>query len=98
MLERVANQAATGVVAECLRVAVEHPEDAHDSHRGHAHHYHVQDALRADHAAVEERQAWGHQQHQGRACEHPGSVTGVWHGSLLCVEHGTTIGWCVWKE
>jgi hypothetical protein len=42
------------VVAEGERVAVQHPDDADEAERAEAHHHHVEDALRADHAAVEE--------------------------------------------
>ena len=84
-VERVAEQAGADVVAEGHRVAVEHPEDADQRQRAEAHHHHVQDALGADHAAVEERQAWGHQQHERGAGEDPGGVAGVDHGNLLRV-------------
>jgi hypothetical protein len=83
VLEGIAEQAGADVVAECHRVAVEHPQHADQGQRAEAHHHHVQNALRADHAAVEERETWGHQQHERGAGEDPGGVAGVDHGNLL---------------
>ena len=75
-LRRVAEQIAD-VVAESKRVAVQHPQHRHHTHGADAHHDHVEHALGANHAAVEERQARGHQQHHRGACQHPCCVTGV---------------------
>ena len=80
-LEGIADQPAADVVAERLGVPVEHPEHADQRQRPEAHHHHVEDALRADHAAVEERQAGCHEQHQGGAGQNPRGVAGV-HGNL----------------
>src|SRR3546814_13326524 len=44
-------------------VAVEHPQHADERERTEAHHHHVDHALRADHAAVEERQARRSEEH-----------------------------------
>ena len=52
------------VVSERDRVAVEHPEDSDEADRAEAHHHHADDALRLDHAAVEERKSWRHEQHE----------------------------------
>ncbi len=65
-LERVTEQPPADVVAERHRVAVEHPQDADQGECAEAHHHHVEDALGADHAAVEECESWCHQQHQRR--------------------------------
>ena len=59
-LARVAEQPGADVVAEGNGVAVDDPEDADECQRSEAHHHHVQHALDADHAAVEECEAWGH--------------------------------------
>ena len=64
VLGGIAEQAVADVVPECERVAVKNPEDGDQGQRPKAHHHHVEDALRPDHAAVEERQAWCHEQHQ----------------------------------
>ncbi len=48
------------VVAECDRVAVEHPQHRHHAHRADAHHEHVEHASGADHTAIEECQSRGH--------------------------------------
>ena len=65
------------VVAERERVAVEHPQHADEPEGAEAHHHHVEDALGADHAAVEEREAWCHEQHERSAREDPGGVAGA---------------------
>ena len=72
------------VVAECDRVAVKHPQHRHHAHRADAHHEHVEHASGADHAAVEERQSRGHQQHQRGTCQHPGGIAGI--GLAQCRE------------
>ena len=73
----VADEAAAGVVAERERVAVQHPQHADEPEGAEAHHHHVEDALGADHAAVEEREAWSHEQHERGAREYPGGVAGA---------------------
>ena len=62
---------AADVAAEGEAVAVQHPQDAHDADGAEAHHEHVEDALAAGHASVEEGEPGGHEQHQGRAGEDP---------------------------
>ena len=56
------------------------PTACRRAQRDEVHHHHVQDALATDHAAVEERQTWGHQHHQRGAGEHPCGVAGIEHG------------------
>ena len=72
----LADEAAAGV-AESQRVAVDDPQDAHDRDRHERHHHHVERALGTGHAAVEERETGGHQQHQGGAGEDPSGVSAV---------------------
>ncbi len=77
VLAGVAQQPTDQVVTERDGVAEEHPQDADQRERPEAHHHHVQDAVRAHHPAIEEREPRGHQQHQGCGGEHPGGVAGV---------------------
>jgi hypothetical protein len=76
VLHRITEKVAD-VITKGQRVAVEHPQHSHHTHGADAHHDHVQHALRANHAAVEERQAWRHQQHHRGACQHPCGVAGI---------------------
>jgi hypothetical protein len=78
VLDRVADQPADGV-AEGEGVAVEHPQDADEAECPEAHHHHVEDPAVAVHAAVEHREAWGHQQHQRGAGQDPGGRARVHH-------------------
>ena len=82
---KLPTQPAADVVAERERVAVEHPQHADDAECCRSHHHHVEDALGADHAAVEERQARGHEQHERGAGQDPGGVAVSWvsRGFLL---------------
>ncbi len=64
------------VGAEGEAESVEHPQDRDDPEADEAHHQHVEGALDADHASVEEGQAGGHEHHQGRADEHEPGVGG----------------------
>ena len=52
------------VGAEGEGEAVQHPQDGDDPEADEAHHQHVQGALDADHASVEEGEAGRHQQHK----------------------------------
>ena len=61
-------------VAERHAVAEQDPEHTDGAHADETHHDHVQDALGPDHAAVEERETGGHQQHQCGSREDPGGV------------------------
>src|SRR6185436_14124784 len=76
VLGRVSEQVGD-IVTERHRVAVEHPQHRHHTHGADAHHHHVEHALGANHAPVEERQSWGHQEHQRGTCQHPRGVAGV---------------------
>ncbi|MPM97347.1 hypothetical protein SDC9_144520 [bioreactor metagenome] len=75
-LERVADD-ATQRVAERFAVTDHRPGDAHGGGAHEAHHHHVEHALGADHASVEEGQTRCHQQHQRRAGQQPGGVARV---------------------
>lgn len=54
-----------GVGAEGEAEPVEHPQDRDDPEADEAHHQHVEGALDADHASVEEGEGRGHEHHQG---------------------------------
>ena len=45
-------------------IAVEHPQDADETHSAEAQHHHADDALGLDQSAVEERQPWRHEQNE----------------------------------
>lgn len=64
------------VGAEGEAESVEHPQDRDDPEADEAHHQHVQGALDADHASVEEGQTRGHEHHQRGADEHEPCVGG----------------------
>ncbi|MNP22910.1 hypothetical protein D3C76_1156000 [compost metagenome] len=67
-------------------VAVDDPENAHQTGDREALHHHREHVLGTHHTAIEQGQARdGHEQHQRRSGQHPGSVAGVqrW-GSFLC--------------
>ena len=77
--ERLVEPADEGVeraaVGEGERVAVEHPQHRHERHDHEDLSEDRQHVLRADEAAVEQRQPRdGHHQHQGGGDEHPGGV------------------------
>ena len=57
-------------VAEGHRVAPQHVDDADDAKGTERHHDHVEDGLAAGHAAVEERETWGHQEDHRGGDEH----------------------------
>ena len=76
VLQGVADEAAEGL-AEDLAVAPEHPGDRDGPHRDEAHHHHVEDALGPHHAAVEEGETGGHEEHEGGAHQDPCGVAGV---------------------
>jgi len=68
-------------------VAINDPQDADQTGNGEALHHHGKNVFRANHAAVEQRQARdGHEQHKGRRGEHPGSVAGIedWGRHFVC--------------
>ncbi len=73
----VADEAVGVFVAERQREAEQHPQRGDDADRQHAHHQHVEHGLGADHAAVEEGKARGHEQHERGAHEDPGGVACV---------------------
>ena len=73
---RIADDAAEAV-AEREAEADDHPEQADDDHRDQALEHRRDDVLLLDHAAVEERQAGRHQQHEAARGEHPGDVARV---------------------
>ena len=77
ILQRVAEQPPTDVVPEGERVAHERPEDEDDRQRAEGHHHHVEDALGANHPAVEQGQTRCHEQHEGAGDQQPGGVAGV---------------------
>ena len=62
---QVADEAVAG--AEGEGEAHQHPDDADDGDGDVVLHEHAEGVLRADHAAVEERQAGGHEQHERAA-------------------------------
>ena len=74
---RVADEAAERVGAECEPVAVDHPHDGDSSDADEAHHHHVEHGLRANHAAIEERQRGRHQQHECGRNDHPRGVARI---------------------
>ena len=75
-LERAADHAADRM-PEALAVADDGSGDQHGPDRDEAHHDHVEDAFGPNHAAVEEGEARGHEQHERGAHEHPGGMSGV---------------------
>lgn len=77
VLGGVADKASPLRVTEGHRVTADHPEDADGPHRNDVHHEHVEHALGSHHTAVEEGEHRCHEQHQGRAGEHPGGVAGI---------------------
>ena len=64
-------------VPEKPGVAEQQPGHCDQRDRDEAHHDHVEHAGGADHAAVEDGQARGHQQHQSGAGEQPGGGGGI---------------------
>ena len=64
-------------VAESDAEAADQPDERADAERNDALEHGGDDVLVAHHAAVEERQAGGHQEHQRGGREHPGRVAGV---------------------
>lgn len=78
VVEDTQNVALAGVAGgEGHRVSPQHVDDADDTHGAERHHHHVEDGLLARQAAVEERQARGHEQNQGGRSENPGGVAGA---------------------
>ena len=53
------------------RVADDHPQRRDDQQAPEVHHQHVEDVPAAVHAAVEEGQPRGHEQHECRRDQHP---------------------------
>src|SRR3954464_7404644 len=94
--EGVAHQAAANVGAEGLAVAPEDPHRADRAHRDERHHHHVEDALGANHAAVEEGETGGHEQDQGGSCQDPRGVPTVGERRVCRHEgncaHGENLG------
>ena len=74
---RIAEDPADILACVSDRPAPERPNDCGDRNRGRRQHQHVQDGLRADHAAVEERHTRRHQEDQSRGCQHPRCISGV---------------------
>ena len=73
----VADNPAVPGAAERQAVSEEHPENRDDSHCKEVLHQHCEHVLRADHAAVEQRQSRCHEQHQGRGGQHPRGISRV---------------------
>ena len=69
--------------AEGDREADDRPEHADETHREDVLHQHAEHVLRAHHAAVEEREAGGHEGHECCRGQHPGGVS--------CVHDGGTV-------
>ena len=63
-------------------VAVDNPQNRAQAEDDEDLHQHRQHVLRADHAAVEERQPGRHEQDERRRNEHPRGVTGI-HGAAI---------------
>ena len=57
------------------RVADEHPLNADDAERDHAHHHRIEGVLGTHQTAVEERETDGHQEHERAGDEDPASIT-----------------------
>ncbi len=72
------------VGAEGEAESVQHPQDRDDPEADEAHHQHVEGALDADHASVEEGQGRGHEHHQGRTDEHEPGVGGRQRRGVCC--------------
>ena len=74
--EEHARQIADPVVpgGEGERIADDRPEHPDESERDEAHHHRVEGVFRSNQPAVEERQRWRHQQHQGCRDQHPRSI------------------------
>ncbi len=71
-------------------VAINDPQDADQTGNGEALHQHGKNVFRANHTAVEQRQAGnGHEQHERCRGEHPGGVAGIedWRCHFVC-RHG----------
>ena len=68
---------AAVIVAEREAVPDEQPHHGDQGDRDETHHDHVEDALGADHAAVEQGQARRHEQHEGGADQQPGGCAGI---------------------
>ena len=64
-------------VGERQREAVDHPQHADDADRRERHQHHVERASGLGHSSVEERETGGHEEHEGRARQHPGCVARV---------------------
>ena len=92
------DEGALEAAVEGEAVADHHPEHPDEPHQEEAHHHRVEHVLRAGEAAVEEGQAWSHQQHQGRADQHQEGVGTVvdsfWKGGVGSSSHqrGQTCG------
>jgi hypothetical protein len=72
-----AYEAAGAAVGERQAVAHQQPCDCHQGDGDEAHHDHVEYAGGAHHAAVEDRQAGRHQQHERGAGQQPGGRGGI---------------------
>ncbi len=81
-VEAADERPAPGALTTEQRGHHRHPEQGHDAQAVDVHHQHVEHVLGAHHAAVEQGQARGHEQHERCRCEHPGHVT-AFHGSPL---------------
>ena len=73
----VADEPAVPGVAEGQAEHDDRPQDGEQAHGEEVLHEHAEHVLAADHAAVEERQARRHEQHEGRRDQHPCGVAGV---------------------
>ncbi|CAB4560860.1 unannotated protein [freshwater metagenome] len=80
---KVADEAPVTEVAERQGEGDGHPDDGHEAHGKEVLHEHAEHILRPDHAAVEKRQTWSHEQHQAGRNQHPRCVTGI----DLCSNH-----------
>ena len=94
---RVAQQESCGRITEhttdriagvCDRPSPQAPDEHRDGQRGGLHHQHVEHGLRTDHAAVEKRHTWRHQEHKTRRGQNPRGIAGIKLShtatSLLC--------------
>ena len=81
---------ATHIRAERHRVAENHPLHRNHRHDEEALHDGREHILAADHAAVEEPEAGGHDEYQGRADEDPGRIARVNHKYQILSSHHTT--------
>ena len=63
--------------AECEAEPDDNPQQADHAHRDKALEHRRHDVLGADHAAVEEREPWSHQQHEPGRGQHPRCIARI---------------------